>query len=798
MKTKKLLSLLLIAAMSITCLTACGDKGKDSEINPTPAPVVNEPTAAPTTAPADNSGLTKAKDYLENMYKSKDGSATATASDYTVVGVVKIDGVTYSIDWSVDAKDGVTVGTMDSKKMVTIDVNENTPDLINYNLTATIKDAAGKSEKISFAHFVPAYKEYSWADYAAAKDDQTVVCKGVVTAIIAKSKGNSSNALYFQDNDGGYYVYNLDKDPVTELGIKSGMTVKATGTRSTYSGTYEIINASVEIIDSNITAVTPADYTALFKNAATTKDAALTEKQGLLVTVKGVEILGQDPSNNTYYNFKLADKQSYIRISSSVCPITKDEQTKFNEIVNSNIGYSADATGILTLYDGAFYLSPITENAFDNFKLVERDDAGKVAFEKEKLVFPAKINSDTTLDLRATGVTYTDVAITYDVTGATAADGKLPIVLDSKPQTITVVATIKCNNATDTLTATIEVDAKSDDMPVSEVLNKAFALAKDEAMPGTQVLRGTITEITSPYSDKYNNITVNLQVGDKIITCFRLKGGEELKVGDVITVTGNIKNYKGTVEFDSGCTYSKTLSVEEAKQLLTIEKAYALGAGETMSGKQVLSGKITEITTAYSDKYNNITVTLQVGDKTISCFRLTGGADLQVGDVITVTGFITNYKGTSIQFSAGATYVKGQKLAYAKDLIVMEKAYNLGEDEELSGVQEITGTILSIDTPYSDKYDNITVTLEVGTFRISAFRLKGGQDLKVGDVITVTGTIKNYKGTSVQFNAGATYVLGAVDSTPATGDSTMTILFVLLLMAAASFAAMMYTKRRAH
>ena len=40
------------------------------------------------------------------------------------------------------------------------------------------------------------------------------------------------------------------------------------------------------------------------------------------------------------------------------------------------------------------------------------------------------------------------------------------------------------------------------------------------------------------------------------IMCYRLagEGAESLAVGDTITVTGILKNYKGTIEFDAGCT----------------------------------------------------------------------------------------------------------------------------------------------------------------------------------------------------------------------------------------------------
>ena len=40
------------------------------------------------------------------------------------------------------------------------------------------------------------------------------------------------------------------------------------------------------------------------------------------------------------------------------------------------------------------------------------------------------------------------------------------------------------------------------------------------------------------------------------IQCFRLsgEGADKLAEGDTVTVTGTLKNYKGTVEFDAGCT----------------------------------------------------------------------------------------------------------------------------------------------------------------------------------------------------------------------------------------------------
>ena len=321
-----------------------------------------------------------------------------------------------------------------------------------------------------------------------------------------------------------------------------------------------------------------------------------------------------------------------------------------------------------------------------------------------------------------------------------------------------LVATIK-NEAGETVSVSFAhrlPEGAPADMIVAEVVEKAFALEDGATMKGTQVLRGEIVEIPSAYSADYKNITVNIKIGDKVIQCFRLKGGEDLKVGDVITVTGTIKNYGGTIEFDKGCTYSKDMSVEEAKQLLTAEKAYALENGATMKGTQVLRGEIVEIPSAYSADYKNITVNIKVGERIIQCFRLKGGEDLKVGDVITVTGIIKNYNGT-VEFDKGCTYSKTMTIDEAKDILVAENAYALEQGATMKGLQELCGEIVEIPSAYSADYKNITVNIKVGERIIQCFRLKGGEDLKVGDVITVTGTIKNYNGT-IEFDKGCTYV----------------------------------------
>ncbi len=88
-----------------------------------------------------------------------------------------------------------------------------------------------------------------------------------------------------------------------------------------------------------------------------------------------------------------------------------------------------------------------------------------------------------------------------------------------------------------------------------------------------------------------------------------------------------------------------------------VRGAYNLPDGFAAQTESTLSGVITRIDTPWSDDYQNITVTIQIGDlqdMPIMCYRLRGSvaSELQVGDQIKVCGYLKNYRGT-IEFDAG-------------------------------------------------------------------------------------------------------------------------------------------------
>ena len=107
----------------------------------------------------------------------------------------------------------------------------------------------------------------------------------------------------------------------------------------------------------------------------------------------------------------------------------------------------------------------------------------------------------------------------------------------------------------------------------TDIVDSAYALGIMETLEGEQRLTGTVTQIVTGYNSKYGNISVEMTVAgreDKPVLCFRLEGTgvQDLQPGDEITVSGQLLNYKGTVEFDAGCvleSFEKGEAVTDAE-----------------------------------------------------------------------------------------------------------------------------------------------------------------------------------------------------------------------------------------
>ena len=477
---KKLLSLILVAVLCLGVLTSCDAvetvKGGFNTAVETVKGGFN--TAVNTVKgwlgmevepdePEVIYNLDKAAEYVNSLYRA---DSEITASDYELVARVQVAAVFYTVDWSVDSEliKATKVTKDDGKTVWVIDVPDEAEADISYKLTATITAGDNTTKTVSFDRKVPKFELNSWAEYMAAEKGDNVIVQGIVVAISSKSTGAKRNHLYLIDETGvgGYFNYNIEKDPIADLGIEVGMTVRMTGEISPSNGMQEIYQGTVSVISTEKKTVTPIDITNKF-----VEGTDFSQLVALPVVIKGVTLGGQDleDPNHQYLYFTLNGIESYVRTYVTDFPSTLVEKDKatIDALHDGKEGYSADVTGILILYSGAPYILPTSVDCFSNIFLPERTDAQKVELELDGIsAIPTDVIKETTLTLPLVGTTYDAVKFSWacdDESVVIGEDGSVTIALgaDAKTLKFTVTATIGEGDAavTDTKEFTVNVAA---------------------------------------------------------------------------------------------------------------------------------------------------------------------------------------------------------------------------------------------------------------------------------------------------------------------------------------------------
>ena len=417
----------------------------------------------------------------------------------------------------------------------------------------------------------------------------------------------------------------------------------------------------------------------------------------------------------------------------------------------------------------------------------ETPDNTAAAIEYLKSFYMNEAGTATAVDYTRFGIVRLDKEV-FTVTWTTNLSEDLIKIVPGENNIVTIDINEECQTETPyTLTATV-TDAAGHTASHSwehilpkgqnmvEIVEQAYALKSGESMDNEVSLTGKIISIDSLWDSYFQNITVTMQITgaeDKPITCYRLKGdgAQDLAIGNIITVSGKIKNYSGTIEFDSGCilTAVETGTAVEAPTDVAqiLQAAYALGSGAQLPYQVTLTGTVTEITTPFNPDYYNISVKIVMegfDDMPMLCYRLKGDgvADIAAGDTITVTGMVTNYNGT-IEFNAGCQMLSrvsggGIALPPSDDAQqILSDAAKLTAGQKLQYRATLTGKVVSIDNEYSAQYHNITVTIKVNGKNIQCYRMVGDgiEDIAVGDTITVSGIIENYNG-KLEFGAKST------------------------------------------
>ena len=444
---KKLVLLLIVCLASLFGLVACES---DSETNTEPK----------TEVPAVDykKELADGVSFLKQFYAGKGftNGEILTMSDYDLVG----KSVKCSVEWTVE----VTSGNAEDVKVVknddgsyTIDVVEKAAEDVLYKLVATVKASDGSTQAVTYTCKVAKYAVNTHAEYLAAEKDAPLVVEGVVTAVLSKDAyGDKTNELYLQGKDGGFYAYALEADPVA-AGVKVGMTVRVSGAKGFYGKTSQLVNATFEIVDSTIQTVTPIDITDLCI-AKSLDDEELQVYQGSLVTIKGVTI--GTVGDNGYRYFSLEGKQTYIRISSSTCPLNAEDTQAFEEAFLELAAHTANVTGVVSLYDGKIYLQPVDLNCIEDLGIPQLSDAEAVVWAKDNLDTDVRFVNGKETKLPLLSSSY-DVVQTWSSSNtdviAISEEGIATVTAATEDTTVTISVVLSKGSASETVTFEVTI-----------------------------------------------------------------------------------------------------------------------------------------------------------------------------------------------------------------------------------------------------------------------------------------------------------------------------------------------------
>ena len=385
-----------------------------------------------------------------------------------------------------------------------------------------------------------------------------------------------------------------------------------------------------------------------------------------------------------------------------------------------------------TLYQYSMYFKSIqicfTEPNDITYTDEEKVDAELATLKVDKLTY----TEDGTATLPVAGTTHTDVTISWaSNNAAVVVDGaNLAVTMPASNAKVTLTATVKAGTVEKTKTFTLNL--------VVDVVDAAYALESGESLNGF-TLTGVIGKIDDAYSEQFGNITVTIVIDNRVnqpIQCFRLKGEgcDTLAVGDKITVTGNIVNYNGTIEFNSGCTLdAKTTAT--AEEIAIAKFAFVELAKEVTENFTLPEGITWTVKEGTAITIDGVNATVVRGD-----------ADATVVITGTLSGHTRDFT-VVVKATDGGTEPVEDVMTVAEALAA---ANALGKDEYSAEKVYVEGVVTEI-TRFDSGRSSYTFYIKDadGTDQLTVFSCKTTADITtiyVGDTVKVYGYLQNYKG----------------------------------------------------
>ena len=397
----------------------------------------------------------------------------------------------------------------------------------------------------------------------------------------------------------------------------------------------------------------------------------------------------------------------------------------------------------------------------------------------------------TILTIDATGITNTDLA-------AGTAAGKLlaTVATDGTPIEGAVVAWESSNEGVATIendgTVTLEdvgevtfmatyagddanyysstatykmnvINSRQPGMTADNPYTVAQARAAIDAGKGVKNVyaKGVVSEIVTAFDERYGNISYNIsEDGSKDADQLQAYHGfsyngenftsaDDIRVGDVVVIYGNLQKYKETYEFEAN-NQLVSLDRDETKQdagLAYAEETYRANLGEGF-------------TTPTLTNPNNLVVAYTSSNEKVATVDAASGRVTIVGTGVTT--ITATFDGNDNFFQDEASYTLTVVDPNANDGTA-EKPYTVAEAIAFIGTLGnstspedvyVKGIISQIDS-YNDKYMSITYwisddgeaenQMEVYSGKgLDGADFSGKDDLKLGDKVVVCGKVKMY------------------------------------------------------
>ena len=125
-------------------------------------------------------------------------------------------------------------------------------------------------------------------------------------------------------------------------------------------------------------------------------------------------------------------------------------------------------------------------------------------------------------------------------------------------------------------------------------------------------------------------------------------------------------------------------------------------------------------------------------------------------------GEATYNPGEKLKVSESKTFkaVYKTNLTIAEALLIIEKTGEAATKIDFT----VSGKITEIKEEYTTNYNNISVNISDGTNELYVHRMQGGENLIIGDFITVTGSLINYQSNTPEFTTGSTFVMDSISA----------------------------------